>query len=516
MGRHLFERFAAAWLLALAGGCASLPSLDPREPSAALRDTGGTRLGRAIAPLAAAHPGRSAFHPLADAHDAFAARRVLAGAAERSLDVQYYIWHGDQVGLLMFEALTSAARRGVRVRLLLDDQNTKAIEGLIPALAAYPNMELRLYNPFATRGGGRFLGYLTDFDRLNRRMHNKAFIADNQAAIVGGRNIGNEYFAAGTEIPFQDLDVLALGPAVRDVSSEFDLYWASASAYPASRVSGHGDAHAIGALDARLAAAAADPAAREYLDAVRRAPLLADLLAGRLALAWAEARLVSDDPAKTLDREGRHDVLMLAELLGGGDRPRASLDMVSPYFVPGEKGADFLEQLAASGVRVRVLTNSLSTTEAAVVHSGYAKRRCRLARAGVKLYEYKPMVTASKPGKPGLGKSSGARLHAKTYAADGKRLFVGSFNFDPRSALLNTEMGLVIASPELAGRLVATFEERVPLEAYEVRPRADGACVEWVERTPAGETIHQTEPNTGPGTRAWLELLMLMPIDWLL
>src|SRR6185369_11645200 len=437
---------------------------------------------------------KSGIHALTAASDAFAARVVLAAASERSLDVQYYIWHADETGVLLLQALHNAAARGVRVRLLVDDQNTRGTERLLAALAAQPNVEVRLYNPFANRSL-RALGYVGDFERLNRRMHNKSFTADNQAAIVGGRNIGNEYFGAGTEVPFKDLDVIVIGAAVRDVYAEFDLYWNSASAYPAPSIVGAAGPQSAAYLTERFAAARADPESREYLDAVRETPLIASLLERRLEIEWANARLVRDDPAKTLDPQ-RTDVLLLSQLMDGAERPSRSLDIISPYFVPGERGAEFLERLARGGVRVRVLTNSLAATDVGVVHSGYSKRRCSLARAGVQLFELKPTAGAlDEKVKAPKGSSSGASLHAKTYAADAERIFVGSFNFDPRSALLNTEMGLVIASPALAGRLARSFDDLIPQNAYEVRARSEGDCIEWIERTATGEVRHETEPE---------------------
>ena len=507
---------AAAAALVLAG-CVSLPPQDGRHESFALSDTGATRLGAAVSPLVAAHPGKTGIHALTLPTDAFAARVLLASAAERSIDAQYYIWHPDQTGMLLLESLWNAAGRGVRVRILLDDQNTKGFDDTLAALGARPNIEVRLYNPFATRGA-RFLAYLGDFERVNRRMHNKAFIADNQLAIVGGRNIGNEYFAAGREIPFKDLDIVVAGAAVRDISAEFDRYWNSASAYPVPRLLGEPPADAVARLDERFAAARADPESKKYVDAVRGTALLDELLGRRLDIEWAGAQLVADDPAKTLDPEPAARHLLLAELLEGGGAHR-SFDLVSPYFVPGEKGTAALEALAHRGVRVRVLTNSLAATDVAIVHSGYAKRRCELARAGVMLYEMKPDIAEAAPKgsrKSGASGSSAARLHAKTFAADGERIFIGSFNFDLRSALLNTEMGLVIESPALAGRLAKVFDEVVPPNAYEVRARAGDSCIEWIEHTPAGEVRHETEPDSSAVRRGWLQFLEILPIDWLL
>ncbi len=504
-----------ALLASLLAGCASLPPLEPRQESRAFDDTSGTRLARAIAPGTAAHPGLSGIHALPLGTDAFAARMLLARTAERSIDTQYYIWHPDQSGALLMGELWDAAKRGVRVRLLIDDQNTAGEDDILAALGTRPNFEVRIYNPFAQRTG-RVMNYLYDFERVNRRMHNKSFTVDNQVTIVGGRNIGNEYFGAGEEVPFKDLDVIAMGPAVRAVSREFDTYWNSASAYPAPAVVGAPPPQPEAFIEGRLAAARSDPESRAYVEAVRGTPLVAALLEQRLDVDWAEADLVSDDPAKTLDTTARRDVLMLSELLAGGARPHASFDVISPYFVPREKGTEVMEALVRDGVRVRVLTNSLAGTDVGVVHSGYSKWRCRLARSGVKLYELKPTVEDEETRERHKTGSSAARLHAKTFQADDRVVFAGSFNFDPRSALLNTEMGLVIHSPDLAHRLSRTFDDEVFHNAYEVRVRDGDSCVEWIEHTAAGDVVYDTEPHTGWLRRTWVDFLTLLPIDWLL
>ena len=448
--------------------------------------------------------------------DAFAARVLLAGAAEKSLDIQYYIWHDDQTGTLIYEAAWRAAERGVRVRILLDDANTEGLDATIAALDAHPNIEVRLYNPLMQRNA-RLLNFVADFTRVNRRMHNKSFTADNQVTIVGGRNIGNEYFAAGEGVAFADLDVLAIGPVVREVSEAFDLYWNSPSAYPASRVVEPAAADAAAKLEAKFGAVRVDPQATAYLGAVRETQLVQALLAGRLPLEWASARVVRDDPAKTLDTSGRTDVLLLSELLPVIGRPESAFDLVSPYFVPGAEGTATLQRLAQRGVKVRVFTNSLAATDVPSVHAGYAKRRCDLLRAGVQLYELKPSAEA--PGtkvRGNLGSSPAIQLHAKTFELDHERIFVGSFNFDQRSAHLNTEMGLVIDSPVLAQRISDAFDADLGRNAYAVRIAADGRCPEWIEQTAAGEILHEVEPETSRSKRAWIQFLEELPIEWLL
>jgi putative cardiolipin synthase len=503
-------------LAALTASCATLPSLQGRTATTALTDTAETRLGRAVAAGVAANPGKTGIHPLFKAHDAFGARALLAAHAEKSLDVQYYIWHPDQVGYLLFEALLKAAERGVRVRLLLDDINTGGLDPIIAVLDAHRNIEVRLYNPLAQRGV-RALNFVTDFERVNRRMHNKSFTVDNQITIVGGRNIGNEYFGAGEGVVFVDLDVIAVGPAVRDVSNQFDLYWNSPSAYPAASLVGAPAPDAAATLEAKFNSTRSDPEAVVYVDALRTTPLVRDVLDGRLAFEWATARLVYDDPAKTLDTTARTDILLFPELVRTIGRPEKSFDLISPYLVPGDGGTAALAAAAGKGVKVRILTNSLAASDVGAVHAGYAKRRGDLLRAGVQLYELKPTAgRESRDERSGVGSSSSWGLHAKTFAVDRTRIFVGSFNFDQRSARLNTEMGLVIDSQKLAQGLAEFFDTVVPLAAYEVRLALDGRSLEWVERTASDVKRYDTEPETGWLRRLGVDFMSILPIEWLL
>ena len=470
----------------------------------------------AIAADAAAYPGKTGVYPLSNPRDAFAARAVLAAAAERSLDLQYYIWHDDPVGYLLFDGVWQAAERGVRVRLLLDDNNTGGLDATLAALDAHPNIEVRLYNPFMQRQA-RALGYLTDFSRLNRRMHNKSFTVDNQLTIVGGRNIGDEYFGVGSGVVFADLDLLVAGAAVGQVSREFDLYWNSPSAYPAASVIDKPGPNAAANLQARFGAARANPESVAYLEAVRQTPLLRDLADRRLAFLWATARVLYDDPAKTLTTKPSTELLLFPSLVQAMGRPQKSLYLISPYFVPGEEGTEALVDLARRGVQVSILTNSLAASDVSAVHAGYAKRRADLLRAGVRLYELKPSANADLSAQTGgLGSSSSAGLHAKTFAVDRERVFVGSFNFDMRSALLNTEMGLVVDSPALGQQFADGFEGDVPRVAYEVVLAPDGKSLQWIERSPEGERRYDTEPGTTALKRMGVGVMSVLPIEWLL
>jgi putative cardiolipin synthase len=515
-------RVLVSLALAVAAGCASLPPAVQRTPTHAYANTGDTRLGRAVGGAAAAHPGRTGVQPLANGRDAFAARALLALSAERSLDVQYYIWHDDTSGGLLSQSLWEAAERGVRVRLLLDDANTQGEDDTLATLDGHPNIEVRLYNPFPSRSW-RIASFATDFSRLNRRMHNKSFTADNQLTVVGGRNIGDEYLGAISPVAFADLDVVAAGAAVRDVSAEFDLYWNSVSAYPASSVMEAATPETAARVRAAWAALRDSAPATEYLQAVREMPLVTDLLAGTFALDWVPARVVSDDPSKTLNPPERHDLQMLPKLREALGDPSSELLLVSPYFVPTREGTAALVEMAQRGVAVSVLTNSLAATDVAPAYAGYSKYRHELLRAGVRLFELKgkppPREAGSERERSRMGSSggsSGASLHAKTFAVDKRRIFVGSFNFDPRSARLNTEMGLVLESSTLATRLSDAFDSQIPRLAYEVRLAADGQGLEWIDRSDTGEVRHTRAPESGLLKRMWVGFLSVLPIEWLL
>ena len=496
-------RAACAVLLVLVG-CAGLPAGVERTRTTALADTSATRLGRAMAPAVAANPGKTGIHALADGRDAFAARILLARAAERSLDVQYYILRADTTGGLFCQALWQAAERGVRVRLLIDDNGTRGIDDALAALDAHPNIEVRLFNPFSSRSF-RLGEMVTDFSRINRRMHNKSFTADNQATIVGGRNVGDEYFGAESNVAFADLDVIATGAVVRDVSADFDAYWNSESSYPVASLLPQPKPQSAELVRAAWAKLNAEPQAARYVEVLRTTPLVQQLFAGTLPLDWAPARLVSDRPSKVLQPPERKELHMLAQLDAVIGKPARELDLVSPYFVPTEEGTAALVALVKRGVKVRVLTNSLAATDVAPVHAGYAKYREDLLRGGVQLFELKP--TAQKSDRDG---GSDASLHAKTFSIDRRQIFVGSFNFDPRSARLNTEMGVVVESPALASRLSDSLDRNLARDAYEVR-LVDGDLV-WID----GDVRHSSEPGAGFFKRAWIGFLSILPIEWLL
>lgn len=502
-------------LLGLAG--CSLPPLEPRTPSQALpeAEVQGTRLGQASAHLAQAHPaGHSGSYPLQDPQEAFAARALLARAADRSLDVQYYIWRGDKTGRLMLHELLLAADRGVRVRLLLDDGGTAGLDAELHALDQHPQIEVRLFNPLVLRRP-KALGYVTDFHRTQRRMHNKSFTADSRATIIGGRNVGDEYFGATDGVLFADLDLLTIGPVVPEVAADFDRYWNSASAYPVERIVGGGAPLSLEQLRADGTALADSPRAQDYAQAVQRTPFIQQLLREELALTWAPMQLISDDPRKVL-AQAEDSGLLISQLARSLGQPRQRLDLVSPYFVPTAVGVEALSALQRQGVQVRILTNALEATDVAIVHAGYAKYRRDLLRAGITLFEMRrsgPARDSEAGSGPHAFGSSGSSLHAKTFALDGERVFVGSFNFDPRSAHLNTELGFLIHGPVLAETVHRHFSTAIPAHAYRLALDGRGR-LQWHEAGSAAPLT--TEPGSSAWKRALLWLLGLLPIEHLL
>lgn len=513
---YFLARFLIPCLLAaLLGGC-SLPSAEDRTSSAALNpaEARDTDLGRAITPQALLHTGKSGIYALADAHSAFAARALLARAAQKTLDVQYYIWRADVTGILLLEELRAAAQRGVRVRLLLDDNGTGGLDKELAALNTHPGIEVRLFNPFIVRKP-KAIGFLTHFASANRRMHNKSYTADNQATIVGGRNVGDEYFGAGDAVLFADLDVLAIGAVVNDVSMDFDRYWDSGSSYPVDLILPAVDAIVLQQFRATAENLAESEAAVEYTRAILDSEFIAGLLKGDLPVEWADTRMVSDDPAKGLGRAKSSGMLtyQLGEILG---RPTDTVELISPYFVPTAAGVDVFTKMARDGIRMRVLTNSLDATDVAAVHAGYAKRRKDLLTAGITLYELRRMSAVDdRHESAGPFGSSGSSLHAKTFAVDQERVFVGSFNFDPRSAHLNTELGFVIESPDMARQVEALFDKGIPENAYEVRLSAAGQ-VYWIESRGGQQIRYDTEPETSIMKRSFVKFLSILPIEWLL
>ena len=505
----LFLSFLAAGMLLV--GLSRLPDLGDRTQSRAFHDTAGTRIGQAVARRFEIPAGKSGVLALSNGLDAFAARALLIDAADRSIDVQYYIWQEDLSGILLFEALQRAADRGVRVRLLLDDNRTFGMDEQLAALDAHPSIEVRLFNPFKFRFW-RVFEYIADFRRINRRMHNKSFTVDNQVTVIGGRNIGDEYFGAADEGTMFDLDALAVGDAVQQVSDDFDRYWASDSSYPASLLLQKPTTTAIAALRAGAVQVEGGAAAEAYRKALAERPQVRSLMRGELTFDWATTHLISDDPAKALGRKfSQSPWTQIQTMLA----PQKELGLVSPYVVPHVEGANYLLGTASQGIPVSILTNSLEATDVAAVHAGYAKWRKKLLEGGVKLFELKRASSPPQTTDAGPLGSSASSLHAKTFTADRTRVFIGSFNFDPRSASLNTENGFIIESPAMAQTISDAFSSQIPKRSYEVKLSATGD-LEWIETRGTEKVVHTEEPGVSKWRRILVSVLSVLPIDWLL
>ncbi|MCX9155650.1 phospholipase D family protein [Niveibacterium sp. 24ML] len=508
------RRLAAGLLLAGAmTACASLPENMPRSESHALTPDGATRIGRALATRQPAAAGDNHFRPLPDGVDALMARIALAASAERTLDLQYYIWHDDLTGRFLTQALLRAADRGVRVRVLLDDVGTSGDDQVLSAIDAHPNIEIRLFNPVASRGV-RGLGMLFDFERTNRRMHNKAFVADNQVAILGGRNIGDEYFGASPELAFGDLDVLTFGPVVPQVSHAFDRYWNTPASIPIAALSGTGTAEDLADVRVELDRFTLEHRDSPYADLAREA-LEAAVGAPGSQLFPGQAHLLYDDPGKITRAPEDTEGTLMPQFAGVGVESSKELLVVSPYFIPGNAGVGFFAELVKRGVRVTILTNSLAASDVGAVHSGYQRYRDALLDAGVQLYELRPTARVQTGKKKMLG-SSRASLHAKTFVFDRRSVFIGSLNLDPRSLQLNTEIGIVCDSPPMADAIASGIEGELDALAWQVvqAPTPGGGTqLEWIERRPEGKLRLTEEPEVSTLRRLGVWFLGLLPIE---
>ncbi|HTJ93938.1 MAG TPA: phospholipase D family protein [Pararobbsia sp.] len=452
----------------LLGACATRPPATAfhRDASFAIPQSLPTRLGDALTARELAHPGLSGFRLLRTGSTALQARLAMANAAQRTLDLQYYIADEDDTGKLVLEAALRAADRGVRVRMLLDDLNFKDLDDIMLTLNNHKNIEVRMFNPFATANEGVFAwmgNAITELDTLTRRMHNKAMIADNQLAIVGGRNLGDEYFDASPNLVFRDLDVVVAGPLVPQISASFDEFWNSDEAYPLHVLNDK----TIDQADVdRVRKDLGEHWQREFADLDNK-PMYQSALPDQLThdtvgLIWAPGELQVDHPEK-VDADPNYEsppAHRLGELVRGAHR---SVDILSPYFVPHDRGIDTIRSLSEQGVHFRILTNSLASTDAVAVHAGYSPYRVPLLKAGVELYEFKPAQTRVHVGGL-MGSQSRASLHAKAYVIDRQIAVIGSMNLDRRSLGLNTELTVVIHSPVIANQVEDVFEQAISLQ----------------------------------------------------
>lgn len=527
------RRLLAAIMIVSLGACSSVPARfnDPKSSSVALAAPEDTRLGAQFDGAARQQGGKSAFRILSVGVDGFLTRAQMIDAAEKTLDLQYFIFRGDETGRLLTGALIRAADRGVRVRVLVDDGDTVAGDEQIIALDAHPNVQIRIFNPFVYRGHNnlrRTLEFLFNSSRLDYRMHNKMLIADNAVALIGGRNVGNQYFQMDPESQFADDDVFAAGPIAMQLSATFDEFWNSRFAVPAAAL--NRSQRSGGALSERRRRAGErserhlEPLKTDGVDYVARLATgepYAGIIAGRLPLVWAQAQVISDSPdKKNVDRGELPGRLMAEQVLKAASATQSELLMVTPYLVPAPDELKAIQDLRAHAVRIGILTNSLESTADLIAQSGYVKFRIGLLKNGVELYEIRSLLGSTRgSGETALVSRYGNYgLHAKLLVFDRKRLFVGSMNFDQRSKHLNTEIGLLIDSPELAQQTVTRFERMVQpdnvyaLAWHESTAREPGHLV-WDTRE-AGKAVEYTqEPARSWWQRFDLRLLSWLPLD---
>ena len=501
----------------LVTGCASLPPGVQGPLSTAVPASRDTALGLLVA-NASPDPDLSGFRLMPDGGFALDARLQLTRRAERSLDLQYYQIENDETGRYLLRALRDAARRGVRVRLLMDDLYTSGEDELLLGLAAHPNVELRLFNPFPARGSlkMRVLAALFDFERVNRRMHNKLFIADGAAAVAGGRNIGNQYFRRTAGENFIDLDTFVAGALVPRLASLFDQYWNSPYVRPVQEVAK--TALSREQLQDRFEELTSEvrtppPAPPAPNDLLGYSPIAEDLNAGRLNLIWTTAEAYADSPHRVIGKSVSYGGVPLLDVdsvrynvVEQMRRARSEVVVASPYLIPGAAGMEVLEGIRRRNVKISVVTNWLAATDEPLVHTGYRRYRADMLSLGVELYELSSNRTRRSV-RLGLFNTRVGRLHAKTAVIDRRTLFVGSMNFDPRSKIHNTEIGLIIFSPEMAQQVLKLIDALKQQGAYRLRLGADGRRLEWSSGDGDGETILHDEPDTGFWDRLLLELL---------
>lgn len=513
--------FIMSTCLLMAGlpACSTLPTPIPVTPQYAYEvDTSNTSLAQLVLPLKQQNPGLTGYHILYEPLDAIDARFQLIDKAEKSLDLQYYIWDNDRVGALALYKIIQAADRGVKVRLLIDDNNAKPMESIYLALDQHQNIDVKLFNPYRFRRA-RPLDMILDLKRINRRMHNKTFTVDNQITLIGGRNMSNQYYNVSDNYQFSDVDVVLVGQAVEDITHSFDEYWNYSYAYPVRDIVNHQQyTLRYDSLKQQLQQHFEDGAVRSYLEITNASHDFDRWLNTEIKLDWVKAEVIKDAPDK-IQAKAKKEQHLNFQLVERVAVPEKSVDIISAYFVPEKKGAERLSTLAQQGVKVRVLTNSFKANDVALVHAFYARYRQDLLKNGVELYEFLPAIPEefqnknnpeiSKQSKVSLKGLSRSSLHAKMMALDNKQVFIGSFNFDPRSANLNTEIGVILNSPPLASTIHSTMDQNLRKYAFKLVLDSQDK-INWKQVTPDGVRVRTKEPQM-----KWWQKIGIKVISWL-
>ncbi len=507
---RLFGRLVMVAVLALSGACVTVDFDAPKEPSYAIADASDTFLGEAIEALGTGGPGETGIYPMIDGIEALGARLKGAERAERTIDLQYYLIYGDLAGAMLIDELLNAADRGVRVRILVDDVLTKGYDQDLVGLDAHPNIQIRVFNPFGVRSL-RAWNFLWDFDRVNRRMHNKSFIVDNQVAIIGGRNIADEYFAAREDVNFGDLDVITIGPVVEEISNMYDLYWNDRLAVPVTTV-------IKPPKDPQLAEERIRSKLDEAMPKIQQthyAELIQDFEKTRYIrpeeFTWVPYELVYDSPDKastTPSGAAKRIRIPLSEAVGSA---QSELIILSPYFVPTDRLLEGARAMTERGVTIIVITNSLAANNHSSVHAGYGPWRKKLLEAGVQIFEVRPDAQAT-----GVDRSqmlqSGGTLHTKAFIVDRELVYLGSFNWDPRSAFINTEMGIILESEKFGQYAGQRMERMLPNNAYKLELNDDGD-LRWIGTENGERVVYKKEPQTSWWRRFQVKMIGILPID---
>ncbi len=497
-----------SWIVLLLAGCASVPFDYPREPSLAIPVDAESELGEAALEWQQKHGEKMGFLGLPDGADALGARLHLMQLAQTSVDAQYFILKKDRAGALFASGLLAAADRGVRVRLLVDDIFSPGVDEAFTLMSTHPNIEVRLFNPLSRRG--KYLNYLTDFSRANRRMHNKSFTVDNSVSIVGGRNIGEEYFEINQDVKFDDYEVLMIGSAVEQVGVGFDNFWNSELSVPIEAFEVNVDPAELNRWRDIIRKTVTTQQEGLYAAAIN-SRLIRDLREGKREPIIAHAELFTDRPEKLQADVGDREQAILAVELGRRFREaKQEVLIVTPYYIPQDGGAKLIEEMLAKGVRVIIVTNSLASTNHVAVHSGYARYRKRLLEAGAEFYEirFDSVLDESQWGH----QPERVTLHSKATVIDQQTIFIGSLNFDPRSVFINTEMGLFLET-EAKG---VKFRDRVMAGVREMAWRVDlddKGKLRWTYQNGDNHQVLHNEPQASWWRRFQVGFYRLLPIE---
>ncbi|MFB2578343.1 MULTISPECIES: phospholipase D family protein [unclassified Acinetobacter] len=500
--------------------CSTLPVREAVTPTYAYQiQTQGSYLQSLFQAEKQKHPDLTGFHVLNDANDALMTRLELIERAEKSIDLQYYIWDNDKVGALAVQALLRAADRGVKVRLLIDDNNAKEMQSAYLAMSQHPNIQVRLFNPYRFRHF-RVLDIVLDFNRINRRMHNKTFIVDQQVALIGGRNMSNQYYNVGENFQFSDMDVVLVGQAVGDIVHSFDEYWNHDYAYPVAQLQKDPTRLSYASLrkqldhhwqNSNIASTLSHPLGRGKFD---------QWFNEELDLEWVKAKVITD-PADKISQKADETQYLSSALKQELNTPTKQIDLVSAYFVPEDKDLEIMRTLHQQGIQTRILTNSFKANDVSIVHAFYAPKRVEILKQGIELYEFLPVLPLSlthrermkifgeRFNREGLGRSS---LHAKFLALDNQQVFIGSYNFDPRSTYLNSEIGVVLNSPKLANAIHNSMQKDIMHYAYKLELDENQRMI-WKQQTEHGIEIHHTEPKMKWWQKVGLKFLGKLPLE---